>query len=387
MAVQYPTFQPTVNPLTQITRKRELPFAGEILVRAGQRVEPDDVIGRTLVPARGQRFRVARALGIDPGELARSLLLEDGSELQEGQVVVETRRGRARVWRAPIAGTLSTVEAERGYLVIVPPAEPLEMLAHLKGFVVSVEPYRAAVIQTAGALVRGTFGLGGIQHGVMRVVVTDPADDLTPEMLDERLAFCILIGGATVSAAALNRAVELQVRGIITGGITEEALARFLGYSDPGRWQVGVVDWTFPPDAARRRFPLTLIVTEGFGRRPMCRRTFELLAAHDGAEVTVDGRTCLHGPEMSRPEVIIPLPGAEVEPSSAEALLPGAEVRLVSHAHLGRVGTVVALPRTARHIVCGARGHVAEVQLEDGSVIEVPVENIEVLRPRAAAEP
>ncbi len=386
MAVQYPIFQPTLNPLTQITRRRELPFAGEILVRAGQRVEPDDVIGRTLVPVRGQRFRVARVLGIDPGELERSLVLEDGSEVQAGQVVVETRRGRPRVWRAPIAGTLSTAEVKRGYVVIVPPAEPLEVLAHLKGFVVSVEPYRAAVIQTAGVLVRGAFGLGGIQHGVMRVVVTDPGDDLAPEMLDERLAFCVLIGGATVSAATLKRAVELQVRGIITGSVSEEALASFLGYSDPGRWQIGVVDWSFPPDSAQRRFPLTLIVTEGFGRRAMCRRTFELLAAHDGAEVSVDGRTCLHGPNLRFPEVIIPLPGAEAEPSPGETLLPGAEVRLLSYAHLGRAGTVVALPRAARPVVCGARGRVAEVQLEDGAVLEVPVENIEILCPQAAAE-
>ncbi|MGC8873077.1 MAG: hypothetical protein ACP5SI_01345, partial [Chloroflexia bacterium] len=307
MVAQSSAFQPTVNPLTRITRRRELPYAGEILVRAGQRVEPDDVIGRTLVPARGQRFPVARMLGIRPDELARSLTLEDGSDVQVGQVVVEARRGRPRVWRAPIAGTLSAAEVERGYLVIVPPAEPLELLAHLRGFVVSVEPYRAAVVQTVGAVVFGAFGLGGLQHGVMRVVATAPGDDLTPEMLDERFAFCILIGGATVSAEVLARAVELQVRGIITGSIREDALARFLGYSDVSRWQIGVVDWTFPPDGARRSFPLTLIVTEGFGRYPMCRRTFELLASHDGAVVSVDGRTRLHGPAMCRPEVIVPL--------------------------------------------------------------------------------
>ncbi|MGC8875432.1 MAG: hypothetical protein ACP5SI_13420, partial [Chloroflexia bacterium] len=79
---------------------------------------------------------------------------------------------------------------------------------------------------------------------------------------------------------------------------------------------------------------------------------------------------------------IVPLPGADAEPIPAEPLLPGAEVRILSHTGLGTVGTVVALPRTARPMVCGARMHVAEVQLEDGSIVEVPVENLEILRPR-----
>jgi hypothetical protein len=379
MAIIPPTYQATLRPLTLITRRRELPFAGEILVRAGQRVEPEDVIGRTLIPARGQRFRVARALGIDPAELGRSLVLADGSELQVGDVVVETRRGRPRVWRAPIAGTLSTVEVDRGYLVIFPPAELLEVRAHFKGFVVSVEPYRAAVIQTPAALVQGVFGLGGVRHGVMRVAVTDPADELTPETMDERLAFCILIAGAGVSAEVLARAVELQVRGIIVGSIAEEALRSFLGYGDVSGWQVGAVDWAFPPDGAQRSFPLTLIVTEGFGHHPMCRRTFELLASHDGAEVAVDGRTCLHGPGLQRPEVVIPLPRANVVSEPEESLLPGTEVRLLSHTMLGRVGKIVDLPRAARPLLCGARARVAEVELEDGSLVEVPVENLEIL--------
>jgi len=386
VTVYYPTFEPTVSPLTLVTYVRELPFAGEILVRTGTRVEPDDVVARTLLPSRGRRFPVARSLAIAEASLRQHLVVEDGAEVEAGDVLVRVGRSRQRLWRSPIAGSLSTTEADYGYLIVTPPAQSFELLAHLKGFVLSVEPYRSVQIQSPVSLVQGAFGFGGEQHGVLRAAVTGPADELLPEMLDERSAFSILIGGGPVSATALARAVELQVRGLIVGSVTEEVLRTFLGYQGDMDWEVGQAGWTFPPKRTGRPFPLTLMVTEGIGKWPMCSRAFELLTSQDGADASLDGQTWLHGPAMHRPRVVIPMSRADPtearEGDRAELLTVGREVRLLSADRLGQVGIMISFPRGTRPMACGARYHVAEVRLEDGHIVEVPIENLEVMGPR-----
>jgi len=377
-----------VNPLTLVTQVLELPLAGEVLVRVGNRLEPDDIVARTLLPARGQRFAVARALGIAERDLPACLLVEDGAEVACGQVVARFGRLRQRVWRAPIAGVLSTTEAAQGYLVITTAAQKFELKAHLKGFVIAVEPYRSVTVQTAAAMVQGAFGLGGGQHGVLRTAVTAASDELLPEMIDERFALSLLIGGGTIGAEALARAVELHVRGLIVGSITAETLQKFLGQASDAAYDVGAIGWHFPPAAARRDFPLTLVVTEGLGRLAMCPRAFELLTSHDGWEAYMDGRTCLHGPQMRRPQVVIPVtranPADIQAESDAEQLTPGSQVRLLGSDHLGQIGLLIGLPRGTRQGPGGFRYRPAEVRLPDGPVVAVPLENLEVLEARRA---
>lgn len=381
MTVYYPTYKPLVNPLTMVTQVLALPMAGEVLKRVGNRVEPDEVVARTLVPARGRRFAVAQALGIADKALAAAVLEEDGTDVEAGDVLVRVGRLRPRLWRAPVAGTLSLAEVEQGYLVIIPDSENYELRVHIKGFVVAVEPYRSLTIQTPAALVQGVFGFGGEQHGVLRAAVTGAGDELLPEMLDERSALSILIGGGPVGAAALARAVELRVRGLIVGSITAEALQTFLGFAGDAAWDVGGCGWAFPPATAGRN--LTLMVTEGLGNRPMNGPAFELLTSYDGSEAALSGQTWLHGPERCRPQVIIPLtradPAAMPPEADAERLGVGVAVRLLSDDLLGQVGIVVGFPRRMQALGCGARYHVAEVRLTDGRTVLVPLENLEVL--------
>lgn len=385
MTVYFPNWKPVVSPLTSVTLKRELPVAGEVLVEKGDRVEQDDIVARTLVPGKGRRFPVAHTLGIEPKTLADRLLLQDGDGVEVNDVLIRVGRWRQRGWRCPIAGTLSTGEVEQGYLIVTPPARNFELRAHLKGSVVAVEPYRGVSIETPAALVQGAFGLGGERHGVLRTAVSDPGDVLTPDMLDERSAFSILVGGASVSAEALNRAVELQVRGLIVGSMAERDLRLFLGFRGDAEWDVGAAGWSMPPRTGWQDFPLTLMMTEGVGHLAMCSRAFELLASYDGGEASLDGRTWLHGAGMCRPTLIIPLSRAhsdDVAPDEGEERLAlGSDVRLLSSEFLGHVGTVVGFSRGRRPMACGVRYFVVEVHLEDGRLVEVPPDNLEIMGP------
>ena len=95
--------------------------------------------------------------------------------------------------------------------------------------VVAVQPQRAVTIATPAAVVQGVAGFGGEQWGVLRLLVTDPADLITPEMIDARSAFSILIGGAGITADALRKAQREQVKGIVVGGIEADELRAFWG--------------------------------------------------------------------------------------------------------------------------------------------------------------
>jgi hypothetical protein len=221
---------------------------------------------------------------------------------------------------------------------------------------------------------------------VLQVAVADATEELLPDQITARLAYAIVLGGGTTTAATLQRAVEHRVRAIIVGSIPEGELRAFLGY--PGGlqgWRLGYTGWDFPPpqiSAQPVAFPpLTIILIEGFGRLPMTTKAWELLAAHDGEEVAVDGTTRLRG-GLARPEIIVPLPRATgVLPyeSTAPPLKPRALVRLIAPPYLAQTARVLALSQGKQPLDSGLSTNAAHVELRDGRQVWVPLADLEVI--------
>jgi hypothetical protein len=113
----------------------------------------------------------------------------------------------------------------------------------------------------------------------------------------------------------------------------------------------------------------------------MSPRTFELLAAHDGQEVAIDGTTRLRG-GLSRPEIIIPLARTTAVKwleESGPRMEVGTQVRLLAPSYLGQVGQVSGLPVGPRAVQSGVVTSVADVTLASGQKLRVPLVDIEVL--------
>jgi hypothetical protein len=228
------------------------------------------------------------------------------------------------------------------------------------------------------------------------VVTVGNDEQVTPDIIDARVTYAIVLGGSQVSAEALRRMIELGARGIIVGSIRSSELEKFLGYSgdtnaglDPA-WRLGATTmgsngWLFPPPrpGILSRVPpdFVIVVTEGFGSVPMSPRTFELLAAYDGQEVAIDGTTRLRG-GLARPEIIIPLARTTAVKwleESGPKMEVGTQVRLLSPAYLGQVGQVAGLPVGPRAAQSGVVAPVADVTLTSGQKLRVPLVDIEVL--------
>jgi hypothetical protein len=372
-----PEGTPPAIPSAMARIERRLPYPGEILVRQGSRVEPEDIIARTLRPAAPQIINVARTLGIPPGDVYRAMAREKGNKVTAGQPLARVPGLFGRSCPAPVTGMITDIDGETGYVTIAPDPEEHVLQAAVRGLVMEVLPYEGVVIETPAAQVYGAFGVGEERSGVLRLLALDPADVIEADKIDAKSAYAIIICGAAISAAALRRAVKEQVRGVIVGGIEERELREFLGWSDLQGWHVGVHSWQWPNPRLAGDPKLTVVVTEGFGVRPMNEALFTLLSEQDRQEALIDGHTSLRRP-LRRPRVVVPLTrGAHAEPPRPQ-LRPGATVRLLDAAHLGQMGTVRAVPAAPRRVPSGARVPAVEVQTEAGA-IWLPRSCVEVL--------
>lgn len=360
--------------------ERQLPHPGEVVVRVGQRVEPDDVVAWAFVPAAPQIVNLARALMIPPSRVKRALLYEIGAQVAQGAPLARSSRFGGRVCPAPVSGVLAGVDEATGYITIVPEPTRYELSATVRGVVMEVMPYEGVRIETPAAQVYGIFGIGTSQYGVLRLLVTDPAEPITEEMINPRSAYAVIIGGSGISAAALRQAVQQQVRGIIVGGIDEAELRAFLGAAGYAAWEIGPPNWQIPATPLPPG-DLVVVVTEGFGNRPMSQPLFELLASHDGKEALVEGSTRLWN-GAQRPRVVIPLStrttGLSIE-APRPAVRPGALVRVLHQSCLGALGQVRAISSTPRRLPSRVRTPAASIVLDDGSMITAATIAVEAL--------
>src|SRR5687767_8879169 len=375
MSQYYPTPQPTIATNILVRRERRLPLPGQVLVRAGQRVEPSDTVASTTLAGESVQVDVAADLSLPPSAVLRRLRISPGQPVERDELLALRGGVGSRESRSPVAGTFAGYDSATGHATITPPSELVSVQAHLKGIVTDLIPYYGAVIETPATLIRGIFGVGGEQHGVLKVLSTNHDDPITADMIDARATYAVILGGSEVLADALRRAVELGARGIITGSIRASELADFLGYDGFDAWRLGAScasslngtllvpsrlhtqgssGWTFPPPNPRAPTPLprdfVLIITEGFGAVPMALRTFETLASQDGQEVAVDATTVLRG-GLSRPEIIIPLPrttAVRFLDDTGPKLAVGTTVRILSPAYLGQTAEIVSLPNEPR---------------------------------------
>ncbi|MBI4762115.1 MAG: hypothetical protein HZC39_03015 [Chloroflexi bacterium] len=343
-----------VLPVTTIVRERLLPAAGKVNVSVNQRVNPTDVVAEASFSREHLLLDVARTFGVSPQAADTMIKVQAGDVLKQGAVIAENGGFFSRSIKAPRAGRVAA--AGSGQVLMEVGDARIELRAGLPGMVVRVIPERGVVIRTVGALIQGTWGNGRVDHGLMTSLIERPDDILTPDRLDVSLRGSVILGGYVGDAATLRAAAELPVRGLI----------------------VSSLHFSLLPSAVQMRFPI--LVLDGFGMMPMNSAAFELLRTHDKNAVTVNAEF----PDRyggGRPEVIIPKDVVN-EPDEPEDYVPfavGQKVRMRRAPHAGMIGSIAALPAGLSKLPSGLRAPAAEVRLENGDTLLVPLVNLEVV--------
>lgn len=344
------------------------------MVAQGDRVKADTVVAQTELPGKVHSVNVANLLGIAPDEIRDFLIKKEGEPVQKDEVIAENKpflKFLKTEVRSPIQGTVDTVSAVTGQVLLREPPRRLELLAYIEGVAVEVHPRQGVTIEASCSLVQGIFGVGGETWGEIQMAAVSPDETLAADRLTAGMKGKIVVGGSFLGADTLARAREIGVAALIVGGIHDKDLRALLGYD------LGVAI------TGTEKLGITVILTEGFGTITMAAKTFALLSKHQGQKASVSGATQIRA-GVIRPEIIIPSGGTHhpaQDAVSAErgGIQVGDQVRIIRDPLFGRIGQVSALPPDLRQIETESHVRVLEVGFPDKTRAVIPRANVELI--------
>lgn len=343
-----------ILPLTTITRERILPTAGTVLVRLNQKVSSGDVIAETTWAREHVLLDVAGMLNLSMNAADKLLKCKVDDLMTAGQEVAVGSGLFPRSVRAPREGRV--VAAGGGKVLLEVGESKVELRAGIPGMVVQLIPDRGAVIQSAGALIQGVWGNGHIDSGLLINLAEKPDSILTSARLDVSLRGSIILGGICKDAETLQAAAELPARGLILSSLFPSLL----------------------PLAREMRYPI--LVTDGFGTLPMNSVAHRLLSSNAKRDATLNAEI-YDRYSGARPEVIIPLPVSQNPAAPVDLLMfeSGQQVRVRRPPATGAIGTLISIRSGMTVLPSGLRALSADIKLESGETIIVPLVNIEVV--------
>jgi hypothetical protein len=343
-----------VLPVTTIRRERILPVPGRVVVRRGQKVNPTDVVAQANMRPKHILLDVARGLGVQPADIKEYIQRAAGEHVNEGDLIAGPVGLARRVVRAPHSGRVMLIRT--GKVLFEVDSSPFQLRAGLAGLVVSLIPERGVVIEGTGALIQGVWGNGCVDYGILHVLAKMPEDLLTPEQLDNSLRGSVIMAGFCGDNKVFQTAAELPLRGLILSSMSSSLI----------------------PEANRMEYPI--IVIEGFGLLPMNSAAFKLLTTSDRREVSLNA-VALNRFTNTRPEVVIPLPTTEEPTEPIDSLLFKVDqrVRIVRAPYKSQLGTITRLRQGMKITPSNVRAPAAEIKLESGETVNLPLANLEVL--------
>jgi len=364
-----------VTERTLIRKKRILPIQGNVQVKVGQKVTNDTIIARTELPGKVHTINVVNLLSIEAADIQHYMLKKPGDRIVKDESIAESKpliKWFKTSIKSPIKGTVESVSAITGQVLLREEPQPLELKAYIDGEVVEVIEKEGAFVETYCSFIQGIFGIGGETNGIVEVIVKDPDQELTPELILPVHRHKIIVGGSYVSSAALKKAIDTGVQGIVVGGFDDKDLKALLGYD------LGVAI------TGTEKIGLTLVLTEGFGRINMARKTFELLVAKQGKKASISGATQIRA-GVIRPEIIIPDPALKEKEKAVDqgwergAMKEGDVIRIIREPYFGKLAKVKALPNELVKIETESPARVLQAEFPDGKVATIPRANVELL--------
>lgn len=360
---------------TKVASHRVLPLLGDVVVKKGDVLKAEEVVAKTYLPGKVHAINAVNRLGIQPKDLREYMVKKEGDAVLKDEPIAETRpwvKMLKAILHSPITGTIESVSAVTGQVLLREPPKPIEVFAYVDGVVTEVIEKEGVVMETAATFIQGIFGVGGETVGELVMAVSKPEDVLTADRILPAHKDKIIVGGAFIQHDAIDRAKKVGVRGVIVGGFDDEDLKKLLGYD------LGVAI------TGSEEIGITLVITEGFGKIQMAQRTFDLLKSRAGSKTSINGATQIRA-GVVRPEVIIPLDksgraGNEgLDKPMGRGMEIGDPVRIIRVPHFGKIGKIKSLPFAPQKIETEATVRILEVEFPDGSTAIVPRTNIEMI--------
>lgn len=227
---------------------------------------------------------IAKMLGVQPVMIMayKSSEANVGQTATKGQILA--RFGR-RTATSPLWGRITGISPIKGTITIEPLFKMQVTAAYLKGVVDRVTPGESIEVSGQARVLNGIWGLGGESCGMLHVVDGDLSESA------EFTVGSIVAARGTATQAALTRAVEAGVKGVILGWLGTAAVMKFANVKNMG--VTGDESSSFP-----------LILMQGFLRQDMREDAFRTLASSHGALCSIRGVTHIRA-GVVRPEILV----------------------------------------------------------------------------------
>ena len=357
---------------TVFKKERILPLKGDVLVKAGDSLNPDTIVASTNLPGNVQMLKVSNILNIDPKDVVEALKVKEGQSIKKGELIAETS-GIFGMFKSsvesPVDGTIESISQSTGRVVVREAPIPVEIDAYVKGVVDEVVENEGIVLSSNAAFIQGIFGIAGEKRGELALVSSSPSEELKADQITSDMKGKILIGGSFLSLEAYKKALSVNVAGIVVGGFNYYDLKAILGYN------LGVAI------TGTEKLNTALIVTEGYGSIPMSEATYSLLKDNVGNAASINGATQIRA-GVIRPEIVIPLENSNTDNDSEskmpEGIQEGSTVRVIRSPNFGKIGKVTSLPSELNKMESETMVRVAEINI-DGSNFLIPRANLEMV--------
>ena len=345
-----------ILPLTTIRRERLLPVSGHVIARLDQKVSSLDVVAEANYGTDHLLVDVARLMGISADMADTLIQCKVGERLTANQLIAQRSGLVPHLVRSPKDGRVVAVGG--GQVLVEVGNSVFELRAGIPGVVTRLVPDRGVEITSSGTLIQGVWGNDRIDYGLMLTApnFNSPGDVLETGQLDVSLRGAILLAGHCNDANTLKVAGEMPLRGLILGSMSPDLI----------------------PVAMQAPFPI--LVTDGFGHHPINPVTYRLLITNAKREVAINSAP-LNRHTGVRPEILIPLPVSQLLPEVGDSaeFTSGQQVRLCRNPNLLEVGILKALLPGLTVFPSGLSLPAADVLLESGQKVVVPLANLEVV--------
>jgi len=365
----------TVTESIILRKDRLLPLKGDVLVKKGDKVKAEAVVAETLLPGKVIPLNLANKLGVTPGQLIDYVKVKAGEQISKGTILAENKGlfglgFMKNSVQSPNDGEVESISSHTGQILLREPRIPVQVKAFIDGVVTEVIPNEGVIIENKSAYVQGIFGIGGETIGHIKVLAASPDEELNADKIDESCKDKIIVAGAFIRLAAIDKARKVGVKAIITGGVDDQDIKKILGYD------LGVAI------TGHENVGITIVCTEGFGKITMAEKTFDLLKKFEGFKTSIHGRTQIRA-GVIRPEIIIPLEFQENELVVVETKLPileqGTLIRVIRQPNFGKIAKVVGMPEELTKVESETMVRVLEAEFADGKVMRLPRANVEVI--------
>ncbi len=332
------------------------PFVGTCKpsVKVNDKVEAESVIAHCEVSAGQRLVKVANVLGVSRHTVKKYLLRNVGDRIYQGEIIAR-KKGVLGVGKnelkSPVDGVITDVDKNGDLLVKFLPM-PVRLVAGASGLISSIRE-DSITVRTFGTEITGAVGLGKSREGIIKVI-GKPTEFILPQKIDATCQGRVLVGGAHIDRAAIEKALTIGVKGVVVGGIDYRDFISLGVTSDVG---------------------ITIIVTEGFGTVSMGNDIYEAFNKLNDKFAFVNGseRTILV------PEDRKVVDNKPIVQETWRELKAGDLVRYFRPDSSELVGVVEDISEDDVELSSGLSTRIAQIKFISGNKINAAAANLEII--------